>query len=287
MLLPPEERLAKGRILRVRNHELVFGKQTFIMGVINVTPDSFSQDGLLDTKQAGSLALEKIKQGAQIIDIGGQSTRPGYEAIDEEKEIDRVIPVIKALREVSGVIISVDTFSAKVAEQAIMAGADIINSVWGLTDELLALIKGKPVPIVIMHNKLEANYPKGVVPEVVNCLAEYTEQALAAGLSNEQIILDPGIGFGKTADHNLEIISQFAQIVALGFPTLIGTSRKSTIGKLTDQPVDNRVFGTAATVAFAIANGVDIVRVHDVQEIADVVKVSDALVRNWRPSNWD
>jgi dihydropteroate synthase len=273
--------------LHIRNHELVFGRQTFIMGVINVTPDSFSQDGLLETKDAVSLALEKIKQGAQIIDIGGQSTRPGYEAIDEETEISRIIPVIKALRQVSDVIISVDTFSAKVAAQAIAAGADIINSICGLTDELLALIKDKPVPIVIMHNKSEAIYPNGVVNEVTSVLAEYAERALAAGLAKEQIILDPGIGFGKTADHNIEIISQFAQIGALGFSTLIGTSRKSTIGKLTEQPVEARVFGTAATIAFAIAQGVDIVRVHDVQEIADVVKVSDALVRNWRPANWE
>lgn len=283
----PEVKATTAHTLGIRSHQLVFGRQTFIMGVINVTPDSFSQDGLLDTGQAVSLALEQIKQGAQIIDIGGQSTRPGYEAVDDETETKRIVPVIKALREVSDVIISVDTFSAKVAEQALINGADIINSVWGLTDKLLDLLKRKPVPIVLMHNKLEANYPNGLLKEVLECLTDHAQAALAAGLAKEQIILDPGIGFGKTTEHNLEIISQFAQIVALGFPTLIGTSRKSTIGKLTDRPVDARVFGTAATVAFAIAQGVDVVRVHDVQEIADVVKVSDALVRRWRPANWE
>ncbi len=287
MLLPPEERLAKGRILRIRNHELVFGKQTFIMGIINVTSDSFSQDGLLDTEQAVLLALEQIKQGARLIDIGGQSTRPGYEPVDEQRQIERIIPVIKALRKVSDVIISVDTFSVEVAEQAFAHGADILNSIWGLTDDLLAFIKQKPVPIVVVHNKKEPDYPGGLIQEVRNWLSENAQKAMNAGLRHEQIILDPGIGFGKTADHNIEIISQFAQIGALGFPTLIGTSRKSTIGKLTERPVDARVFGTAATVAFAIAQGVDIVRVHDVEEIADVVKVSDALVRNWRPTNWN
>jgi dihydropteroate synthase len=278
--------ITMGHILRIRNHELNFGKQTFIMGIVNVTPDSFSQDGLLDIGQATSSALEKVKQGAQIIDIGGQSTRPGYEAVSEQEEIARVIPVIKAIRQVSDVIISIDTFSAQVANEAVKSGADIINSIWGLTAELLDFIKAKPVPMVIMHNKLEAHYPMGVLEEVKRCLVDYAEQASAAGLSTEQIILDPGIGFGKTAEDNLEVLSHFSEIAALGFPTLIGTSRKSTIGKLTDRPVEGRVFGTAATVAYAIAQGVDIVRVHDVQEIADVIKISDALVRRWRPSDW-
>ena len=276
-----------GKTLNIRNHNFVFGKQTFIIGIVNVTPDSFSKDGITDTQQAVALALKQIEQGAQIIDIGGQSTRPGYEPIDEQTELKRIIPVIKELRKQSDVIISVDTFSAKVAVETLNSGADILNSIWGLTEELLPVIQSKKIPIIIMHNKSEAVYPNGIVKEVKEYFSQAAEKALKAGLIKEQIILDPGIGFGKTADHNIELMSCLKEIVALGFPTLIGTSRKSTIGKLIDKDVDERVFGTAATIAFAIAHGVDIVRVHDVAEIADVVKVSDALVRNWRPNDWD
>ncbi len=281
-----KQKLATENSLRIRNQELAFGSQTFIMGIINCTPDSFSRDGVLEPQKAVALALDKIAKGAQLIDIGGQSTRPGHELINEETEIERVIPVITALRQVSDVIISVDTFSTKVAELAISAGADIVNSIWGLTNELFEFIKARPTPIVIMHNKNETVYPNGVVSEVVDYLSMAAQRALEAGLGKEQIILDPGIGFGKTTDQNIELMNGFGQISALGLPTLIGTSRKSTIGKLTDRPVDERIFGTAATIAYAIAYGVDIVRVHDVEEISDVVKVTDALVRNWRPKNW-
>ncbi len=273
--------------LSIRNHNLRYGRKTYIMGIVNVTPDSFSQDGVLNPDEAVKLSLAQIAQGAKIIDIGGQSTRPGYTPVDEKTEIKRIIPAIKALRKKSDVIISVDTFSANVLKEAVAAGADILNSIWGLTEELLSFIKKHPMPIVIMHNKKEAVYPNEVVSEVVENLSLQAEQALRAGLSKEQIILDPGIGFGKTADQNIEVISKIGEIVALGFPTLIGTSRKSTIGKLLDRPVDKRGFGTAATIAYAIACGVDFTRVHDVKEIADVVKVSDALVRSWRPSNWE
>jgi len=295
--------VAKSRILRIRNKELVFGLRTYVMGIVNVTPDSFSQDGIVDSQAAISYALKQIQKGADIIDIGGQSARPGHQPIDEETEIKRILPVIAGLRKVSDVIISIDTFSAVVLEQAIAAGADILNSIWGLTDELLQIVKRNPIPIVIMHNRGNLPNPplqnmkesvgvdaidpgNGMIAEVVDYLADAANKAMAAGLAREQIILDPGIGFGKTADQNIEILSQFNKITALGFPTLIGSSRKSTIGKLTDRPVDQRVFGTAATVAFAIAQLVDIVRVHDVEEIVDVIKVSDALVRNWRPDNW-
>ena len=290
---------------KIRNKEIVFGTRTYVMGIVNVTPDSFSQDGIVDPQAAVSYALKQIEKGADIIDIGGQSTRPGYEPIDEKTELERIIPVITALRKASDVIISVDTFSPNVLEKAIAAGADMLNSIWGLTDELLPIVKQKKLPVVIMHNGSCANdetkvtngtvgakfmspqIENNIVSKVADYLSQQADKALAAGLNLEQIILDPGIGFGKTADENIEILSQFKKITALGFPTLIGTSRKSTIGKLVDKPVDQRVMGTAATVAFAIAQLVDIVRVHDVEEIMDVVKVSDALVRNWRPDNWD
>lgn len=274
-------------VLSIRHHSLVFGKQTYIMGIINVTPDSFSKDGITNTQAAIASALDKIKQGAFIIDIGGQSTRPGYTAIDEETEANRVIPVVKGIRAASDVIISVDTFSPTVARQAVLNGADIINSIWGINRAMLDLISQTRTPVVIMHNKDEAVYPDGVVQEVKTSLKKQAETALKAGLTKDQIILDPGIGFGKTAEHNMEILTNFSEIVELGFPTLLGTSRKSTIGKLIDKTVEERVFGTAASVAFAITRGVDIVRVHDIKEISDVVKVSDALVRRWRPENWN
>lgn len=272
--------------LRIRNKELRFGSRTFIMGILNVTPDSFSGDGLLDADAAVALALRHVAEGAQIIDVGGQSTRPGHVPIDEETESKRILPVIATLRRANDVIISVDTFSANVAEQALRAGADMINSVWGLDDQLTGIIKRHKTPVVIMHNKNEASYPKGVIEEVVEQLEVQAKLALAAGLSREQVILDPGIGFAKTAEDNLEVLKSLEQIVALGFPTLIGTSRKSTIGKLTERSVEERDFGTAASVALAIAAKVDIVRVHDVRVIGDAVKVSDAIVRGWRPDKW-
>jgi dihydropteroate synthase len=272
--------------LRIRNKELRFGSQTFIMGIVNVTPDSFSGDGLLDADLAVALALRQVADGAQIIDIGGQSTRPDHVPIEEETENERILPVISALRRVSDVIISVDTFSANVAEQALKAGADMINSIWGLNGQLLELVRRLKAPTVIMHNKNEASYRDGVISEVADKLRQQAESAMAAGLQREQVLLDPGIGFGKTAEQNLEVLKYLEQIVALGFPTLIGTSRKSTIGKLTDRSVEERDFGTAASVALAIAAKVDIVRVHDVRAISDAVKVSDAIVRGWRPDNW-
>lgn len=284
--VPPAKQQSGLGVLRIRNKELIFGSRTFIMGIVNVTPDSFSQDGVLEPEQAVTLALSQIEKGADIIDIGGQSTRPGYEPIDPEDELKRIMPVVKALRKASDVIISIDTFSAVVLEQALTGGADMLNSIWGLTDELLAVIKKHPLPVVITHNKPEANYPNGIAQEVADYLAAAAAKALDIGLSREQIILDPGIGFGKTADDNLELLSDFEKITRLGFPTLVGSSRKSTIGKLTGKSVNERTFGTAAAVALAIAHGVDIVRVHDIEEMLDVVKVSDALVRRWRPENW-
>jgi dihydropteroate synthase len=279
--------LKQRQSLRIRDKELIFGSRTFIMGIVNVTPDSFSGDGILEVDGAVSLALKQVSEGADIVDIGGQSTRPGHVRIDEETEMQRVLPVIANLRRQSDVLISVDTYSAAVAEHALKAGADIVNSIWGLNHQLADVIKQKRPPIVIMHNKSEPIYPDGVVKEVVDVLKKDAEMAMAAGLAREEIILDPGIGFGKTADQNLEVMKFLQKIVALGFPTLIGTSRKSTIGKLTGRAVEERAFGTAASVALSVAAGVDIMRVHDVRAMTDAVRVSDAIVRGWRPGNWE
>ncbi len=279
--------MQKSLTLKIRNHEFVFGKRTFVMGIVNVTPDSFSGDGVLDVETVVKQALSQIEQGADIIDIGGQSTRPGHSPIDSPTEIERIIPVITKLRSRTDAVISVDTFSPDVLAAALAVGADMLNSVWGLSDGLAEVVTRNVVPTVIMHNKESAHYQGDVVDEVCNYLRDSAQRACAAGLNAGQIILDPGIGFAKTADDNLALLRSLERITALGFPTLVGTSRKSLIGKLTGLPPEKRVFGTAATVAFAIAKGVDIVRVHDVRVMRDVAKVSDALARNWRPENWN
>ena len=273
-------------MLTIRNKELKFGERTFVMGIVNVTPDSFSGDGIVDTDGAVSLALEQIKQGADIVDIGGQSTRPGHTAISEEEEAERVLPVLTKLRRYSDAIISIDTYSPAVLTEALRCGADLLNSVWGLEKGLLDSVRQHRCPVVIMHNKASTVYAESVVSEVCSYLKQAANQALQCGLSQNQIILDPGIGFGKTADHNIEMLAGLKNLTALGFPVLLATSRKSTIGKLTGRPAYERVFGTAATVALGIEAGVDIVRVHDVAEIIDTVRVADAIVRQWRPSHW-
>jgi dihydropteroate synthase len=274
-------------VLKIRDKKLRFGERTFIMGVLNVTPDSFSGDGILDVQGAVQQALRHIEKGADLIDIGGQSTRPGYAPVAEEEELRRILPVIAGLRKVSDVIISVDTFSPAVFKRARQAGGDILNSNWGLEKGILACVQEEHCPVIIMHNKTKAEYPDGVMEEVCAYLKLAAEQALDAGLAKEQVIIDPGIGFGKTAEDNLTILANLRRLTEIGFPTLLGTSRKSTIGKLTGRPPEERVFGTAATMALGIQAGIDIVRVHDVSEIIDTVRVADAVIRKWRPSNWD
>ncbi len=256
------------------------------MGIVNVTPDSFSGDGLIDPDQAVSSALAQLEQGADLIDIGGQSTRPGHQAIDQESEAARVLPVIEKLRKKTDAIISIDTFNPHILKAALKCGADLLNSIWGLENGLLDAIQEVRCPVIIMHNKTVAQYENGVIGEVCQYLKQSAESALKAGLEHSEIILDPGIGFGKTAEHNLELLSDLKQVTHLGFPTLLGTSRKSTIGKLTGRAPQDRVYGTVATVALGIEAGIDIMRVHDVAAVVDAVKVSDAIVRRWRPADW-
>ncbi len=289
--------------LKIRNQTLAFGSRTFVMAILNVTPDSFSGDGILAVDKAVAQALEQIRLGADLIDIGGQSTRPGHVPISEEEEAQRILPVIEKLRSHTDTIISIDTYSPAVLQAALSAGGDLLNSIWGLEKGLLGALGGHKCPVVIMHNKTVAEYGASssssssasssssssaspVAAEVCAYLKSAAQDALACGLLPAQIILDPGIGFGKTADHNLEMLANLKQLTALGFPTLLGSSRKSTIGKLTGKAAHERIFGTAATVALGIESGIDIVRVHDVAEILDVVKVSDAIVRGWRPVGW-
>lgn len=273
--------------LRLRGRELVWGARTYIMGIVNVAPDSFSGDGVTDPQTALTHALAQRDAGSDLLDIGAESTRPGHLPIDTATECARLLPTIANVRAVDPeVLISVDTFKADVYRRAHATGGDLLNSIWGASDDLIAACADTASPIVVMHNKAVAVYERDVVDEVLRSLAEAGERCVRAGIPASHVILDPGIGFGKTPEHNLAVLGALDRLVALGFPTLLGTSRKSTIGKVTGQPVDQRVFGTAATVALAAAAGIDIVRVHDVAEQADVVHVADAIHRGWRPLGW-
>ncbi len=280
--------LARDRgALRLTGRALPWGARTYVMGIVNASPDSFSGDGRPDSAAAVAHALAQLAQGADIVDVGAESTRPGYQPIDGATERARLLPTIAALRAAAPqAIISVDTFKADVYRDARAAGGDLLNSIWGAPADLLAACAETASPIVVMHNKAVAVYERDVVDEVLAFLDGAARRCVRAGIPAEHVVLDPGIGFGKLPEHNLALLRALGRVVALGFPTLIGTSRKSTIGKLTGRGVDQRAFGTAATVALAVAAGIDIVRVHDVAEQRDVVRVADAVVRGWRPAGW-
>ena len=276
----------------IGSHAFIWGRRTYIMGVINVTPDSFSGDGLGgNIRGAVEQAMRFQADGADIIDIGGESTRPasiyaGAAAISADDELERVIPVVETLSAVLDIPISVDTYKAAVAREALLAGAAMINDVWGFRrDPAMAQVAAAAdVPVALMHNQRHTRY-KDLVPDVIGELRDMTDAAIAAGVRRENIILDPGMGFGKTAEHNLEILRRLGELHALDAPILVGMSRKSTIGYVLDLPVDERLEGTAATVALSVAFGADIVRVHDVKEMTRVARMSDAVVRGWRPAD--
>jgi len=273
--------------LRVRGRELRWGERTYVMGIVNVAPDSFSGDGLPEPHAAAERARAHVLAGADVIDVGAESTRPGHRPIDEATEARRLLPAIAAIREgLPDAIVSVDTFKPNVFAAAHAAGGDLLNSIWGASPQLVATCAERGAAIVVMHNKPVAVYERDVMDEVLTFLDEAAARCVAAGLPAEHVVLDPGIGFGKLPEHNLAILRSLDRLVALGFPTLIGTSRKSTIGKLTGRGVEAREFGTAASVALAVAAGIDVVRVHDVAEQRDVVRVADAIVRGWRPEEW-
>ena len=262
---------------------LAWGERTYIMGIINMTPDSFSGDGLgVDLEAALARARRFEAEGADIIDVGGESTRPGHKPISPEEELRRVIPVIERLAGEVRVPISVDTYKAPVAERAVNAGARMINDVWGLKqDPKVAEVAAKAgVPLVLMHNQEGTAY-QDLLPDIIASLQHSIDVALRAGVLRENIIVDPGIGFGKTAEHNLEVLRRLRELRALGRPILLGTSRKSTIGLVLDLPAKARLEGTGATVAIGIANGADMVRVHDVGAMVRVARMSDAIVRGW------
>ncbi|HEY7979886.1 MAG TPA: dihydropteroate synthase [Candidatus Eremiobacteraceae bacterium] len=268
--------------LTLRGATFAWGERTFVMGIINATPDSFSGDGIgADASAAVQRARRFAEAGCHILDIGGESTRPGHTPVSERDELRRVLPVIEAVRAAVDTPISIDTFKPAVARAALEAGADMVNCVWGAPPAIAEIAARAKAPLVIMHNRAVPDYDGDVVDIVIESLARSVGDAEAVGVQTEQIIVDPGIGFGKTAAHNIQILARLDEFATrLPYPLLVGTSRKSFIGALTALPVEQRAFGTAASVTLAIARGADIVRVHDVEDLMATVAVADAIVRD-------
>jgi len=286
---------------------LDWGSRTYVMGILNLTPDSFSGDGLLSQDNAHidmgvdlEMVIEKarlmVDNGADILDVGGESTRPGSQLVSAEVEMERVIPVIAALAARFDVIISIDTYKASVAEEAIKQGAQMVNDVWGLhaDPELASVVARTKVPVILMHNRsswahaeikerLGGRYVgipyENLMVDVKRELLESVSIAKTAGVLSDEIILDPGIGFGKSVEQNLELVDRLGEIRELGFPILLGPSRKSFIGYTLDLPPDQRLEGTAAAVSIGIDRGADIIRVHDVPSMVRVARMTDAIVR--------
>ena len=259
-----------------------WGARTYVMGIVNTSPDSFSGDGLVDADTAISQGLAMVREGADMVDVGGQSTRPGHEPISAVEEIGRTERVVRELARHAGAPVAIDTYKLEVAEAAVEAGAVIINDVWGLqrSPAMADLAARRDCALVLMHNQDGTDYAVDLMEEIKRVLREGVWTAFAAGVPRERVWIDPGIGFGKTAEHNWEVMRRLHELTELGQPILIGTSRKSFIGKLLDLPADDRVEGTAATVAIAIERGADIVRVHDVRVMTRVTRVTDRIVRH-------
>ncbi|MDA8106970.1 MAG: dihydropteroate synthase [Nitrospiraceae bacterium] len=271
------------------NFLLDFSRKTCIMGILNVTPDSFSDGGLhFDKSVAVGRGVRMVEEGADIIDIGGESTRPGSDPLPLEEELQRVVPVIESLSAKVTVPISIDTYKAEVARRALDAGASIVNDISGLRFDpgMAGVVSASKVPVVVMHikgsprNMQQSPVYEALIPEILDYLRGSIAIALEAGVSEEKIIIDPGIGFGKTFDHNLEILHNLNRFALLGRPILIGPSRKAFIGRILDNaPPQERIYGTAAAVAISIMKEANIIRVHDVMEMVQVARVADAVKR--------
>ncbi len=278
--------MASGKILEWPGGRLDFSAGCIVMGILNITPDSFSDGGeFLDTDKAIEHGLKMVSDGAAIIDVGGESTRPGAETVGAKEQIRRVVPVIRELSKKTHVPISIDTYNVEVAKAALQAGASMINDITALSDERMAkLAANKQVPVALMHMQgtprtmqVEPRY-NDVVAEVMKFLLDRARRAEQSGINRNKIFIDPGIGFGKTLEHNILLLKNLDKFVATGYRVLVGTSRKSFIGSIIgkEKPAD-RLFGTAATIALCVAAGVSILRVHDVAEMVDVVKVSNTI----------
>lgn len=266
--------------IEIGNREFDVKNHTYVMGILNVTPDSFSDGGKYDQlDRALSHAQEMIDDGADIIDVGGESTRPGYTMISDEEEIERTVPVVEALKERFDIPISIDTYKRKVAKENIKAGADLVNDIWGMKydKDMAKLVADTKVACCLMHNRDEASY-KHFMKEMIEDIKESVKIAKEAGVKNKRIILDPGVGFGKTYDNNLEAIRCLKDLEELGYPVLLGTSRKSVIGLSLDLPSDQRMEGTLATTVMGVMQGVAFVRVHDVKENKRAIMMTEAVL---------
>jgi dihydropteroate synthase len=270
---------------RIGGNTFTWGERTFVMGIVNVTPDSFSGDGVMTSADPVALAVatgtRMVEEGADILDVGGESTRPGHVPVSGETETARVVPVIAALRAaLPDTPLSIDTTKVAVAEAALDAGANLINDVWGVGDDdaLPRLAAAASVPLVVMHNRSEPRY-EAFIPEVLADLRRALDRALRLGVAWDDLIVDPGFGFGKTPDHNLELLRELHALRVLGRPLLLGTSRKSTLGRVLNLAPDQRLEATIATTALGIAGGADIVRVHDVLANVRAARISDAIIR--------
>ncbi|MBC5825566.1 MAG: dihydropteroate synthase [Candidatus Eremiobacteraeota bacterium] len=270
--------------LVLRGRAFTWGRRTYVMGIINATPDSFSGDGLGDDAAAAvERAVSFAQAGCDIIDVGGESTRPGHVAVPEAEEARRVIPVLRAIRQAVDLPLSIDTLKPAVASEALAAGADVVNCIWGAPAGIVDAVSRAHAGLVVTHNRAAPDYAGDLVVEVVDRLSEAANAARAGGVAAERIIVDPGIGFGKTADHNVQILSRLKEVAdRLPYPLLVGASRKSFIARIMGDSSADRSFGTAAAVALAVAGGADIVRVHDVRSMVQVVAVSDAVCRHGR-----
>jgi dihydropteroate synthase len=284
------------------SYPLDWGTRTYVMGILNVTPDSFSGDGLFSNASQGlQLALQQaqhfVSAGVDILDVGGESTRPGSQPVSAEQEIERVVPVIKAIVAAGlDAVISVDTYKAEVAEAALQAGAQWVNDVWALRadPEMVNVVARHSCPVILMHNRIKPGSAQlqerlggryigidyqDLIEDIKAELLASVNTALSAGVQQEKIILDPGIGFGKTVEQNLELLNRLGEIRSLGYPVLLGPSRKSFIGYTLDLPPDQRMEGTAAAAAVGIVRGADIIRVHDASQLVRVARMTDAIVR--------
>lgn len=268
--------------MKIGNREFEFGKKVYVMGILNVTPDSFSDGGRFEHIDLAMKQVETlIADGADIIDVGGESTRPGYKQISDSEEVERVVPVIRQIKEQFDIPVSVDTCKSRVAKAALEAGADMLNDIWGfLYDEEMAVLASQyDVPVCLMHNRHNTDYRdflKDVVSELYMCLAVAEKH----GVRKENIILDPGVGFGKTYEQNLSIINHLEEICEMGYPVLLGTSRKSVIGLALDLPVTEREEGTMATSVIAAIKGCDFVRVHDVRANVRALRMTEAILHS-------
>lgn len=274
------ETITKQETIECGKYRIHYNERTQIMGILNVTPDSFSDGGsYIDIDRAISHAKEMVKNGADIIDIGGESTRPGYQRISDQEEIERVVPVIERLSKEIGVPISIDTYKAEVAKYAVEAGATIINDIWGAKaqPEIAKVAADYNVPIILMHNRKDHDYDQ-IIPDMIVDLMESVKIAKDAGVKDDKIILDPGIGFAKTMEDNLTVMRHLDAFVQLGYPVLLATSRKSFIGHVLDLPPNERMEGTGASICLGIEKGCQLIRIHDVLEMSRMAKMMDAML---------